>query len=86
MALTLLRRRGILPLRPQAERAPRRTRDPIGPVGPRDDDYLVEGEELSDQPTVAARVIHTLQIVLIILTAILSLGIVWLMGVVFNVF
>ena len=82
MALTLLRRRRIAPMR---EAPPRltRTRDPITPLS---DDYLVEGEDVTDQPSTAERVVHSLQIVLIIVLAVLALAIVWLLGLVFNIF
>jgi hypothetical protein len=82
MALTLLRRRRIAPMRLESERPAPRLRDPITPV---DDDYLIEGEDIDDQPPFAARVVNTLQIVLIIVAAILSLAIVWLLAVVFNI-
>lgn len=83
MALTLLRRRrGIAPMREEYERRPPRTRDLMVP---RDDDYLVEGEEVAEQPSTAARAANTAQIVLIIVMAILALAIVWLLGVVFDV-
>lgn len=81
LSLSLLRRRQrIAPLRPDRDRRSRRNPDPIT----LDDDYLVEGEEVSDQPSTAARVVNTLQIVLIIVMAALALAIVWLLGVVFN--
>jgi hypothetical protein len=86
MAWSLLRRRRILPLRPQSEGRARPLPGRVGGVGLADDDYLVEGEEVTDQPSTAQRVVHTLQIVLIIILAILSLAIVWLMGLVFNIF
>jgi hypothetical protein len=69
-------------MREEYERRPMRSRDPIVP---RDDDYLVEGEELTEQPSTAARLVQTAQILLIIVLAVLSLAIVWLLGVVFNV-
>jgi len=82
MALTLLRRRRIAPMRQEFERRPMQ---PRGPNAPRSDDYLVEGEEMAEQPSTAARVANTAQIVLIIVMAILALAIVWLLGVVFNI-
>ncbi|HWD59845.1 MAG TPA: hypothetical protein VG308_16275 [Stellaceae bacterium] len=60
-----------------------RSVNPIGPPG--EDDYLVEGDEQIDQPSAAARVVHTLQIVMIFVLAVLSLAVFWLLGTVLNI-
>jgi hypothetical protein len=83
MALTLTRRRRIAPMEQEFERRPVRQPDPIVP---RDDDhYLVEGETIVENPSVGARVVHFLQVLLIIVVAILSAAIVWLLGVIFGI-
>jgi hypothetical protein len=59
----------------------------VDPIRPRtQDDYLVEGEQQLDQPTAAARLIQTLQILLIIVLAVLSLAVFWMLGLLFNLF
>lgn len=84
LSLSLFRRRRerIAPLRPAVQRGRPRNLDPITA----DDDYLVEGEEVTDQRSTAARVANTAQVVLIIAMAVLALAIVWLLGVVFDIF
>lgn len=52
---------------------------------PVEDDYLVEGEELPDQPTIAARIVHALQFVLIIVLAALSLAVFWLLATILGI-
>jgi hypothetical protein len=81
MALSLLRRQRIAPMPLEAERAPRQ---PLNPTR-RDDDYLIDGDDRDDRPTVAARVVNTAQILLIIVMAILAPAIAWLLGVMFNI-
>ena len=58
----------------------------VDPIGPPSDDYLVEGEQLSDQPTTAAQIIQVLQVLVIVALAVLSLAVFWLLGVLFNIF
>ena len=84
------------PLRRLANRAPpprfggdmtlsmRRNVDPIGP--PRNDDYLVEGDQEIAQPSTAARLVQTLQVLLILVMAVLSFAVFWLLGLLFNIF
>ena len=81
MALSLLRRQRIAPMPLEAERAPRQSLNPAR----RDDDYLIDGDDLADRPSMGARVVNTTQILLIIVMAILALAIVWLLGVMFNI-
>jgi hypothetical protein len=69
-------------MRRDVERGPLRGPAAAGAV---DDHYLVEGEEAPEQPSVGARVAHTLQIVMIFVLAALSLAIFWLFGLVFNI-
>jgi hypothetical protein len=61
----------------------RRDVDPIRPRAA--DDYLVEGDQQVDQPSTAARLIQTLQIVLIVVLAVLSLAVFWLLGLLLNI-
>ena len=59
--------------------------DPVGP--PRNDDYEVEGEEqIAPAPPSSARLIQTLQVLLILVMALLSFAIFWLLGLLFNIF
>ncbi|HXC26511.1 MAG TPA: hypothetical protein VNV38_01045 [Stellaceae bacterium] len=78
MALTLFGRRRIEPMQ-QAE-GPPLAHEPIGVP----DDYLIEGESIDDRPSTAARVVHALEILLIVVVAALVLTIVWVLGVVSN--
>jgi len=82
MALTLFRRTPIAPLRRDVKRGPLPGPAPAGVV---DDHYLVEGEELPEQTSVGGRVVHSLQIVMIFVLAVLSLAIFWLLGLVLNI-
>jgi hypothetical protein len=50
-----------------------------------DDDYLTEAAEIDAQPSAAVRVIHLLEILLILVAGVLSLAIVWLLGVMLNI-
>ena len=79
MALTLFRRRDDLSMR-QAE-GPRLSHEPIGIPA---DDYLIDGREIDDRPSTAARVVHALELLLIVVMAALVLAIVWVLGVVLN--
>ena len=61
----------------------------VGPGGlPRNDDYLVEGEqqEMAPAAPAATRLIQTLQALLILVMAVLSFAIFWLLGLLFNIF
>ena len=57
--------------------------DPITPPG--QDDYLVESDEPSGRRNTAARIVHGLQILLIIVMAVLSLALFWVLGETFNI-
>ena len=86
MALTFWRRRPIAPMampRRTPDAAPRRAAEPIGP---RDDDYLVEGSEEPMRPSVAAQIVQLMQVVLIVILAALSFTIFWLLAVMLNLF
>lgn len=50
-----------------------------------DDDYHVEGNRNADPPSVGARIVHALQILLVIFITALSLAIFWLLVVTFNI-
>jgi hypothetical protein len=83
MALTFWRRRRIDPMpRRDFAMASRVAGDPMASPS---DDYLVEGEEVSDRPSAAAQAIQMMQVVVIIIIAVLSLAVFWLLGVVFNI-
>ncbi|MFZ2007513.1 MAG: hypothetical protein WB697_07815 [Stellaceae bacterium] len=82
MALTLTRRRRIAPMEQEFERRPVRQPEP---VVTRDDDYHVEGETIVENPSIGARVVHSLQILLILVVAILSAAIIWTLGVIFGI-
>lgn len=58
-----------------------RRSDPIS----QSDDYLVEGDQPVEQPSVVDRIIHSLQIVLVLVLAVLSLAVFWLLGLLFNI-
>lgn len=49
------------------------------------DDYHIEGAVIEDEPSAGQRVVHALQVLLIVVVAILALAIVWTLGVVFNI-
>ena len=57
---------------------------PIEADGPADD-YLVEGDTAAAGPSAALRIVHGLQIVLIVIMAALSFAIFWLVGLMFNI-
>jgi len=59
-----------------------RTSDPITPMA---DDYHVQGTVIDDQPSTGQRVVHALQVLLVIVVAILALAIVWTLGVMANI-
>jgi hypothetical protein len=50
------------------------------------DDYLVVGDVEPDRPGVGARIVHGLQILLILLMAALSFAIFWVVGLLLNIF
>jgi hypothetical protein len=77
MALTLFRRRDELPM--QQVEGPPLSHEPI-PA----DDYLIDGSESDDRPSTSARVVHALEILLIVVMAALVFAIVWVLGVVLN--
>jgi hypothetical protein len=54
------------------------------PIGPPTDDYLVEGEA-EPQRTAGGQIIQVLMILLILVLAVLSLGIFWMLGLLFNI-
>jgi len=83
MALTLLRWRAAPPPTPEtAEPPPNFSAEPPADLPP--DDYLIEGEDLPEPVPNSARLVHTLQIVLILIIAALSFAIFCLMGLVLN--
>jgi hypothetical protein len=49
------------------------------------DDYHVEGETVTVQPTTATRVVHGLQLALIVILAVLSFAIFWLIGLMLDI-
>ena len=81
MALTLRRRERLRPMRDVGPFP----RGGAAPVAVSADDYLVEGEHEPHQPTAVDRVLSTLQIVLIILMAVLSLAVFWTLGVILSI-
>jgi hypothetical protein len=60
-------------------------RQDAAPMGALTDDYLVEGEEQLEQPTIGAQAVQGLQIMLIGVMAVLSLGIFCMLGLLFNI-
>lgn len=58
-----------LTMRPEAER-----------TDPRGDDYLVEGEGPSDKPAIGLQIVRVLQGLLIIVLALLSIAVFWMIG------
>ena len=50
------------------------------------DDYLVEGATEPETPSAALRVVHGLQVVLVIVLAALSFAVFWLVGTILNLF
>jgi hypothetical protein len=82
MALTL--RPNVDPtVRPDVDPALRRG---VDPAGRRADDYLVEGEEEFVRPSSGSRIVNALQILLILMLAVLSFAIFWVVGLLFNFF
>jgi hypothetical protein len=61
------------------------TLTPSDPITPMADDYHVQGTVIDDEPSSAQRVVHALQVLLIIVVAILALAIVWTLGVMVNI-
>jgi hypothetical protein len=85
MALSLRwrRRNRIDPIpRRQFEMAMRGGADPITPLS---DDYLVEGDEQSNQPSAMLQVVQFTQILLIAVMAVLSLAVFWMIAVMLNI-
>lgn len=78
MALTLTRRRRIAPMEQEFEGRP-------VPLDPPDDHYHIEGETIDERPSVGARIAHFLRVVLILVIAILSAAIVWVLGVILGI-
>jgi hypothetical protein len=65
----------VLTIRPAADR-----------IDPRGDDYLVEGEGPSSQPAVGLQIIRVLQGLLVILLALLSIAVMWMVGLMLGIF
>jgi hypothetical protein len=61
------------------------TRRGVEPISPRSDDYHIEGEDAGDRPSHAARVVQGFQIVLIVVLAVLSFAVFWLIGLMLNI-
>jgi hypothetical protein len=51
-----------------------------------DDDYHVEGDDEPLAPSVGARMVQAGQMVLILVLAVLSLAVFWLIGLILNIF
>jgi len=71
---------------PQAGAGTVALRRNVDPIGPPNDDYLVEGEQQTNQPTPGSQIIQVLQVLVIVVLAILSLGVFWLLGLLFGLF
>ena len=86
MALTLRwwRRQRIDPM-PRREFQMAVPRGAAEPVAPLSDDYLIEGDEEPNRPSVMLQVAHFLQILLIVVMAVLSLAVFWLIAVMLNI-
>jgi hypothetical protein len=82
MALTLRGRSGIRPMQDGGP-LPARVAAEGNMLA---DDYLVEGEDEPAPPTIVDRLISLGQVVLIIVMAVLSLAVVWTLGVILNIF
>lgn len=82
MALTLTRRRRIAPMQQEFARRPL---PQAAPLAPPDDHYHIEGETIEERPSVASQVVRFLQVLLILVVAILSAGIVWMLGAIFRI-
>ena len=65
---------------------PRQTTEQPAAVAIARDDYLVMGDPEPDRPGVGARIVHGLQILLILVLAVLSFAIFWVVGLLLNVF
>lgn len=65
----------VLTIRPEAER-----------MDPRGDDYLVEGEGPSDKPAVGLQIVRVLQGLLVIVLALLSVAVMWMVGLMLGIF
>ncbi len=49
-------------------------------------DYVIVGDDETDRPTAGSRILHGLQIIMIIVLALLSFAIFWVLGLILNVF
>jgi hypothetical protein len=49
-------------------------------------DYVIVGDDEADRPTAGSRILHGLQIIMIIVLAVLSFAIFWVIGLLLNVF
>jgi hypothetical protein len=65
---------------------PRQTTEQPAAVVMARDDYLVVGDVEPDRPGVGARIVHGLRILLILVLAVLSFAIFWVVGLLLNVF
>lgn len=75
------------PTHPITDRGmPLQTQRRANPAGAPADDYQVVGGPEPDRPGAGARIVHGLQIVVIILLAALSFAIFWVVGLILNVF
>jgi hypothetical protein len=64
----------------------RRIADRDGTVAIERDDYLVIGDVEPDRPSVAVRIVHGLQVLLILLMAVLSFAVFWVVGLMLHIF
>jgi hypothetical protein len=65
----------VLTILPEADR-----------IDPRGDDYLVEGKGPSGQPAVGLQIIRVLQGLLVIVLALLSISVMWVVGLMLGIF
>jgi hypothetical protein len=84
MALRWWRRQRIDPM-PRHEFQMAVARGAGAPVAPLSDDYLIEGDEEPNRPSVLLQIAHFLRILLIVVMAILSLAVFWLIAVMLNI-
>jgi hypothetical protein len=57
----------------------------VEPITPPTDDYQVEGEAAPARATTGAQVVHVLQVLLIVVLALLSFAVFWLIGLLLNI-
>jgi hypothetical protein len=55
------------------------------PAGALSDDYLIEGDGEPNRPSVMLQIVRFLQILLVVLMAVLSLAVFWLIAVMLNI-